>query len=143
MIAGQNTVQAKVGGLESCRINMNLPPQSNLTDKKYAEIVGLLETLDIHLEDIEEKFVRGSGHGGQKINKTSNAVQLKHLPTGITVKYQKYRERSMNRILALRELLEKMNPSSKASQKIEKMKKKKKRRKRRQTNITAELNLTQ
>lgn len=111
---------------------MNFPPKSNLTDKKYAEIVGLLENLDIRLEDIEEKFVRGSGHGGQKINKTSNAVQLKHLPICTTVKYQKYRERSMNRILALRELLEKLNPESKLAQKTEKIKKQKKRRQRRQ-----------
>lgn len=111
---------------------MNLPPKSNLTDKKYAEIVGLLEKLDVRLEEIEEKFVRGSGHGGQKINKTSSAVQLKHFPSGITVKYQKHRERSMNRILALRELLEKMNPESKLVQKAEKIKKQKKRRQRRQ-----------
>lgn len=110
---------------------MNLPPQSNLIDKKYAEIVRLLEELQIKLEDIEEKFVRGSGHGGQKINKTSSAVQLKHLPTGIMVKYQKHRERSMNRILALRELLDKLNPDSKASKEIEKIRRQKARRKRR------------
>ena len=110
---------------------MNLPPKSNLTDKKYAEIITLLDELEIHLEDIEEKFVRGSGHGGQKINKTSNAVQLKHLPTGMMVKYQKYRERSMNRILALRDLLEKLNPNSKSNAEAEKIRKQKQRRKRR------------
>lgn len=110
---------------------MNLPPKSNITEKKYAEIMGLLNELQINLSDIEEKFVRGSGHGGQKINKTSNAVQLKHLPTGILVKYQKYRERSMNRILALRELLEKLNPNAKSNSDSEKIKKQKARRKRR------------
>jgi len=110
---------------------MNLPPQSNLTDKKYAEIVSLLAELKINLSDIEEKFVRGGGNGGQKINKTSNTVQLKHLPTGTMVKYQKHRERSMNRILALRDLLEKMNPDSKSSKEAEKIKKQKSRRKRR------------
>ena len=36
--------------------------------------------------DLEEKFVRGFGKGGQKVNKTSNCVELKHLPTGIAVK---------------------------------------------------------
>lgn len=36
--------------------------------------------------DLEERFVKGFGKGGQKVNKTSNCVELKHLPTGITVK---------------------------------------------------------
>ncbi|KAM4056193.1 RF-1 domain-containing protein [Hirsutella rhossiliensis] len=47
--------------------------------------------------DIEEFFVKGSGPGGQKINKTSSAVQLKHIPTGIVVKSQATRSRSQNR----------------------------------------------
>ena len=40
--------------------------------------------------DLEEKFVRGFGKGGQKVNKTSNCVELKHLPTGISVKVGNY-----------------------------------------------------
>ena len=84
----------------------------------------------INLDDIEEKFICGGGRGGQKINKSTNAVQLKHIPTGILIKYQKHRERAMNRILALRELLEKLNPSSKKQQEIEKIRKQKKRRRR-------------
>ena len=83
------------------------------------------------MDDVEEKFIHGGGRGGQKINKSTNAVQLKHIPTGITVKYQKHRERAMNRILALRELLEKLNPDSKKKMGIEKIRKQKKRRKRR------------
>lgn len=110
---------------------MKLPPKANLTDVKYQAILNLIEGLNIDLNDIEEKFVRGGGRGGQKINKTANAVQLKHLPTGTWVKYQKHRQRSMNRILALRELLEKLNPESKASLKAEKLRKQKDRRKRR------------
>ncbi|PNY24958.1 peptide chain release factor-like protein, mitochondrial [Tolypocladium capitatum] len=54
--------------------------------------------------DIEESFLKGSGPGGQKINKTSSAVQLKHIPTGIVVKSQATRSRSQNRKHA-RELL--------------------------------------
>ncbi len=110
---------------------MNLPPQSNLTDKKYNEILLLVDQLKVDLDEIEEKFVHGGGRGGQKLNKAANAVQLRHLPTGIIIKYQKHRERSMNRILALRELLEKLNPESKKAKAVEKIRKQKKRRKRR------------
>ncbi len=50
--------------------------------------------------DIEESFVRGSGSGGQKINKTSSCVQLKHIPTGTLVRCQETRSREANRWLA-------------------------------------------
>lgn len=52
--------------------------------------------------EIEENFLKGSGPGGQKINKTSSAVQLKHLPTGIVIKCQESRSRSFNRKQARR-----------------------------------------
>ena len=110
---------------------MKLPPQSQLSDSKYKEILDLISKLGISLSDIEEKFVKGGGHGGQKINKSTNTVQLKHIPTGTMVKYQEHRELSMNRIMALRELLEKLNPNSKKAREIERIKKQKKRRKRR------------
>jgi len=110
---------------------LNLPPQSNLTDAKYNEIIQLIRVLGVNLNDIEEKFIHGGGHGGQKINKSSNAVQLRHIPTGTTVKYQQRRQRAMNRILALRELLEKINPDSKKQKEIAKIRKQKSRRKRR------------
>jgi peptide chain release factor len=110
---------------------MNLPPKSDLTDAKYLEILILLRRLGVNLADIDESFVRGSGHGGQKINKTNNAVQLVHHPTGTQVKYQQFRERSMNRILALRELLWKLDPDSPRSHEIEKRRKQKSRRERR------------
>ncbi|OLN84993.1 putative peptide chain release factor-like protein, mitochondrial [Colletotrichum chlorophyti] len=54
--------------------------------------------------EIEESYLKGSGPGGQKINKTSSAVQLKHIPTGIVVKSQATRSRTQNRKIA-RELL--------------------------------------
>ncbi len=56
------------------------------------------EKLRIFPDDIDEQFVRGSGHGGQKVNKTNSAVWLKHLPTGIEVKLQDHRELIANRI---------------------------------------------
>lgn len=58
--------------------------------------------------DLIENFLKGSGPGGQKINKTSSAVQLKHIPTGIVVKYQDTRSREINRKMARRILQDKI-----------------------------------
>jgi protein subunit release factor B len=67
--------------------------------KERMEALGILE------RDIEEKFIRSSGRGGQKVNKTSTCVYLKHIPTGIKVKWMKERNQSLNRFLARRELV--------------------------------------
>ncbi|KZM26001.1 translation release factor [Ascochyta rabiei] len=58
--------------------------------------------------DMIENFLKGSGPGGQKINKTSSAVQLKHIPTGIVVKYQDTRSRALNRKTARRLLQDRL-----------------------------------
>ncbi len=60
--------------------------------------------LGIKEEDLSEKFVLGSGKGGQKLQKTASCVHLKHLPTGIEVKCQQERSRAVNRLLARRKL---------------------------------------
>lgn len=67
-----------------------------------------LADLGITDGDLLEKFVRGSGAGGQKINKTSNCVFLKHLPSGVCIKCQMDRSREMNRFLARRELCDQL-----------------------------------
>ncbi|KAI0898028.1 RF-1 domain-containing protein [Annulohypoxylon nitens] len=59
--------------------------------------------------EIEESFLKGSGPGGQKINKTNSAVQLKHIPTGCMVKCQATRSRSQNRKIARQLLAEKID----------------------------------
>ena len=100
------------------------------------------ETLKIALElkvfphDIEEKFVRGSGHGGQKVNKTSSTVWLKHIPTGLEVKCQEHREQSKNRMLAYKILIYKIDTlkkgkESEKAKKIFKLKKQKVKRSKR------------
>ena len=71
-----------------------------------------MEALGINEKDIEEKFVRSSGRGGQKVNKTSSCVYLKHLPTGIEVKCMEGRNQSLNRFLARRELVKRIEKLS-------------------------------
>ncbi|PBP23895.1 hypothetical protein BUE80_DR005273 [Diplocarpon rosae] len=58
--------------------------------------------------DFTEAFLKGSGPGGQKINKTSSAVQLKHLPTGLVLKVQATRSRTQNRKIARQMLAERL-----------------------------------
>lgn len=84
----------------------------------------------INESDITESFLKGTGPGGQKINKTSSAVQLKHLPTGIVVKSQETRSREQNRKTARRILAEKLEdmekgPLSRTAIKAERARKKK------------------
>lgn len=95
-----------------------------------------IQELGVKADDIEEKFIRGSGKGGQKINKTSNAVWLKHIPTGIEVKCQRYRERETNRKTAYRMLVDKIEfkikgEKSEKAKKIYKIRKQKLRRSKR------------
>lgn len=68
------------------------------------QLTERMASLGIFEADLEESFVRGSGPGGQKVNKTSSCVYLKHLPTGIEVKCQRTRSREQNRRLARQEL---------------------------------------
>jgi len=65
-------------------------------------------SLRVQPEEIEERFVRGSGAGGQKINKTSSTVCLVHRPTGVEVRCQRERSQTLNRLLAWNELAEKL-----------------------------------
>lgn len=81
---------------------------SAVTPEKTAELEARMAALGIGDTDLLEKFVRGSGAGGQKINKTSSCVFLKHLPTGVCVKCQMDRSREMNRFLARRELCDQL-----------------------------------
>jgi protein subunit release factor B len=92
--------------------------------------------LKVEAIDIEEKFIRGSGAGGQKINVTASCVWLKHLPTGTEVKVQKHRERAANRKSAYKLLVRKIEDKvlgkrSDSAKKIFKIMKQKKRRSRR------------
>ena len=67
-----------------------------------------MASLGVAESDLRETFVRSSGPGGQKVNKTSTCVQLVHVPTGITVKCQRERSQALNRFLARRLLLDRI-----------------------------------
>lgn len=94
-----------------------------------------MNRLNIKEEDLVEKFIIGSGKGGQKLQKTSSCVYLKHIPTGIEIKCQKERSRELNRYIARKELCKKIEEllfkeKSEKQKKIYKLKKQKKRRSR-------------
>ena len=72
------------------------------------QIQERLDALGVLAADVEERFVRGSGPGGQKINKTSSTVCLKHRPTGVEVRCQKERSQAANRETAWSELCDKL-----------------------------------
>lgn len=106
-----------------------------VSEEKNRWLRNRMLELGLREEDIEEQFVRSSGKGGQHVNKTSTCVQLKHKPTGAEVKCMKDRSQSINRFLARRELLEKIEAlaggETKRDRAAEKIRKQKSRRKRR------------
>jgi protein subunit release factor B len=92
--------------------------------------------LDIAEQDIDEHFIRGSGHGGQKINKTASCVQLVYRPEAVEVRCQKTRSQADNRYWARRELCERMDrkkrgAASERQQAAAKIRRQKRRRSRR------------
>jgi protein subunit release factor B len=95
-----------------------------------------MDRLGVSESDFRETFIRSSGPGGQKVNKTSSCVQLLHVPTGLAVKCQQERSQALNRFLARRLLLDRIERIqtgvvSAEKQRIEKLKRQKRRRSRR------------
>ena len=108
-----------------------------LTPATIARIRELMAEASVFEEDIEESFILGGGPGGQKTNKTSNVVRLKHEPSGLNIRFGETRSREDNRWLARRALaeaiLERENKRKSARQQAaEKKRRQKRRRSRRQ-----------
>jgi len=109
---------------------------STIQAGKVQELKERMARLGLRESDFEEEFIRGSGAGGQKINKTSVVVLLTHRPTGIQVRCQDSRSQALNRFLARRLLVEKLEEQllrekSARRQAAEKIRRQKRRRSRR------------
>ena len=112
-------------------------PKFNVSEAKDSQLTRRMSRLGVRELDIVEKFVKGSGPGGQKINKTSSCVWLRHLPSGIEIKCQRERSQAMNRFFARRLLCDRLEERifgerSRRQQEAAKIRRQKKRRSRRQ-----------
>src|SRR5580692_8007725 len=79
-----------------------------VSPEKASLLALRMTALGVSEADIEESFVRSGGHGGQNVNKTSTCVMLMHRPTGLQVKCQETRQQGLNRYIARRLLLDKI-----------------------------------
>ena len=106
-----------------------------VSEEKNRWLSRKMAELGVKEDDLEETFVRSSGNGGQHVNKTSTCVQLRHKPSGIMVTASRERSQSVNRFLARRELLERLeaqdNVLTAGMKRVEKLRKQKDRRRRR------------
>lgn len=107
-----------------------------ISKDKWEKLAEWMSSLQINEAELIEKFILGSGKGGQKLHKTASTVYLKHLPSGLEIKCQYSRSREDNRYFARERLCEKLHSmlreeKTKTQQHIEKMKRQKKRRTRR------------
>jgi protein subunit release factor B len=107
-----------------------------VSSDKEKQLVARMRALGVREQDIDEQFVRSSGAGGQNVNKVSSCVLLFHRPSGTRVRCQQERSQGLNRFLARRLLLDKIEAKLKGSitaeeQKIAKIRRQKRKRSRR------------
>lgn len=104
--------------------------------EKADQLIRRMASLGVRETDLEETFVRSGGHGGQNVNKTSTCVMLRHGPTGLQVKSQATRQQGLNRFIARRLLLDKIEEAKTGRiaterARIEKIRRQKRKRSRR------------
>jgi protein subunit release factor B len=111
----------------------------SVSPEKENQLALRMAALGVREADLEESFVRSGGHGGQNVNKVATCVMLLHRPTGVQVKCQETRQQGLNRFIARRLLLDKIEEKKNgfvAAQRaeIEKIRRQKRRRSRRARN---------
>lgn len=112
---------------------MKFPTDAPVTVQKKDALARRIATLGIDLSLVEEQFVRASGPGGQKVNKTSSAVLLRYPPMELVVRGSRERSQAINRFLALRELVDRIEEivSPETSERLKERERIRKRKKRR------------
>jgi peptide chain release factor len=116
---------------------LTLAPGKSFAEKKASnmdlptQIQARLDALGLLASDFEERFIRGSGPGGQKINKTSSTVWLRHRPTQLDVRAQRERSQTANREIAWQELCDKIEAKMRAELAAQKHAREKARRQKR------------
>jgi protein subunit release factor B len=107
-----------------------------VSPEKERALLERMERLGVRAEDLEESFVRSGGSGGQNVNKVATCVVLRHRPSGILVKCQRERSQALNRYLARRDLLDRLEArvrgeAAEARSRRERIRRQKRRRSRR------------
>jgi protein subunit release factor B len=107
-----------------------------VSEKKLRELESKIQELGLKESDFKESFIRSGGAGGQNVNKVATCVLLRHLPTGLEVRCQRERSQALNRYLAKRLLVEKIESLvrgkiSERQKEIEKTRRQKRKRSRR------------
>jgi protein subunit release factor B len=107
-----------------------------VSPEKVRALIERMARLEVREADLDERFVRSGGHGGQNVNKVATCVVLHHPPSGLIVKCQEARTQGMNRFLARRLLCERIEErragtASRAQQEAERIRRQKRRRSRR------------
>jgi protein subunit release factor B len=107
-----------------------------VSPEKARALADRMARLGVREGDLDERFIRSGGHGGQNVNKVATCVVLRHAASGLAVKCQETRTQGMNRFLARRLLCDRIEErragaASKAQQEAERIRRQKRRRSRR------------
>jgi len=114
-----------------------------VSPEKEAALATRMAALGVKEDEFRETFVRSSGPGGQKVNKTATCVHLVHQPTGLAVKCQQERSQALNRFLARRLLLDRIERLRKGLVEAEKARREKIRRQKRKRSQRAKEKILQ